>query len=56
MNFFRYVLDEAGAAVVHRKHDALDFESGVEVLLREFDGVHQLAEPFERIELALNGD
>src|SRR3990172_7064004 len=44
---------EAGPAVEHRQHDALDFEPGVQALAHELDGLEQVSEPLEGVELAL---
>jgi hypothetical protein len=41
------------SAVVHREHDALDASSGLYAALHAVDGGHQVREPLERVELAL---
>ena len=47
---------EVGPRVVHREHNALDREIGVEVVPDEVDRGDELRQPFQRVVLALDGD
>jgi hypothetical protein len=47
---------ELRSGVVHRQHDAIDLEAGVQVIANEVHGRRQLREPFEGVELALDRD
>jgi len=44
---------EVVALVVHSQHDTLQLEPRIERPLHALDRAYQLAQPFERIELAL---
>ena len=52
----RDLLADERSAVVHGERDALHFERAVEVLPHERDGVHELAQPLQRVIFALDGD
>ncbi len=47
---------EVGAPVVHGEKDGRDVQPGVEVHLDHLDVLEQLAQPLERVVLALDGD
>src|SRR5690606_31411903 len=44
------------ATIVHGEENTFDVEPGVQPSLDETDRIQQLAQPFERIELALDGN
>src|SRR5438132_5318283 len=44
---------QAGPAMEHREHDALDREALIQALADELDGLEEMGKPFERVELAL---
>ncbi len=52
----RHLVGELGAPVVHRQQDRRDMQRGVEVRPHEVDVAQQLAEPFQRVVLALDRD
>ena len=47
---------EVVAPVIHGQHDALDSQPRVQPRLDPLDGAEQLGQPFEGVELALQGD
>src|SRR5262245_2297501 len=53
MNLFTDLQSHAGAAVEHREYDAAHVETRVQSLTNQFDGLQQMGEPLERVELAL---
>jgi hypothetical protein len=50
------LVGQAGARVVHRQQDRGDVQQRVEVRAHELDVLEQLAEPLERVVLALDRD
>src|SRR5262245_16613724 len=44
---------QAGSAVEHGEHDALDIEARVQPLSNEFHRLEEVSQAFERVELAL---
>ena len=54
-HFRDHLRAEVGAGVEHGQHDALHFQSGVELFAHELYGVHQLAHALERVVFALDG-
>ena len=53
-HFFHHLIGEPQPRVVHREQDALHFEGRVELILHDFDGVEQLAQPLKRKIFALH--
>ena len=53
LNFVADLEREACPAVEHREHDPLDPQPGIEPLSDQLDGLEQVREPLERVELAL---
>ena len=51
-----HLLGQPGARVVHRQQDRRDVQLLVEVRAHQLDVAQQLAEPFQRVELALDRD
>ena len=44
---------QARPPIEHREDDPADLEGRVESFAHEFDGLHQVGEPLERVKLAL---
>ena len=56
LDLLRHLEGQVGPPVVHRQHHALQLQGGVEPLLRQPDGIQQIAQPLQGVILALDGN
>ena len=55
-HFLHDLIGQLGPGVVHDQHDGAELQRLVQVLLHERHVAQELAEPFQGVVLALNGD
>ena len=55
-NIFYYLKGKICTGVVHSEYNTFDIQIGIQALPYQVDGMYQLAQTFQRIVFALNGN